>query len=626
MKFCVIDYESEYDSDYTLTKLSTEEYLRDKRFKAHGAALKFQANIPARWYPEKELRWVLANEDWSDTFMVCHHGQFDHAISAWHYNVHPKMLGDTLAMSRLLLGNHTSVSLDSVRKHFGFPPKTTPYHAFRGKTWEQLTPAEQEALADGCCDEVESIWKIFGLLHKDFPPEEYAVIDTTIRMFVEPILGADVDLLAKVWEDEARKKAANLAALNVTAADLQSANRFADLLRECGVEPETKDGKNGPIFQFAKTDPFMQELLEHDDDRVRTLAEARLGQKSSLMQTRAETLGWMASRGPLCVYLRYAGAGTLRVSGGDGANWLNFKRRSAIRKAILAPPGYLLAPVDSSQIECRVLHWLAGGPDDPVLQQFRDGLDPYAILATGFYGEKIYKPAPDDPRKDELEAKRGAGKQARLMCGYGSGPPKYQATARAGLYGPRIDMDLDTATRHVNIYRDETPSVCAKNTGYWAQAGRMLSRLAGGEPADWGPLHIRDKRIYLPNGCPLIYDTLEFHRPDGEEREKCREFETDGYWRVRTRHGWKTMWGSKLVQNICEAVSRVIVSQAMTRITNRGFRVLNWPYDELLILVKRDGTENQQLEWCLQEMRRTPDWLPGLPLDAEGSLGERYSK
>jgi DNA polymerase len=369
-------------------------------------------------------------------------------------------------------------------------------------------------------------------------------------------------------------------------------------------------------------------LLEHENPRVRALTQARLGVKSTILQTRAETYGWMASRGAMPVYLRYAGAGTLRPSGGDGGNWLNLKRGSALRRAICAPDGYLLAPVDSSQIECRVLHYLAGGADDPVIEKFRNDEDPYVDLASQFYGEQIYKPEKDDPRKLEMESKRGMGKQGRLMCGYGASGKMFKATAKNGQYGPSVEISLEDSNDFVQLYRDTNPSICAKGYGYWAQAGRMLSRLADGEPAQWGPLYVADHRIYVgPGRLPMIYDTLEYFTPEPEEAHLYKEFEQSGFWRVRTRYGWKTMWGSKLVQNICEGVARTIVSQAMTRIKRQyGIRTLNWPYDELLLLIPRDGHEDKVLENCLIEMKRTPDWLPGLPLNAEGHCSDRYEK
>lgn len=619
-------FETFFDDEYTLKKLSTEAYIRDPRFEAHGAAVKWSPNTTARWYDAAELRYHLGQENWSDVFLIAHHNQFDGYILSHHFSVRPRVYGCTLSMARLLLGNHISVSLDSVRSHYAMPAKRTPYHRFKGLHWHEMPADLQHEVAEGAVDEVESIFKIFGLLSKDFPTEEYTVVDQVIRMFANPVLRGDLDMLAHVWESESGKKQERLAALGVTEAELQSADMFAAHLRAAGVEPEYKQGKNDQIYAFAKTDDFMRGLLEHDDERVRTLAEARLGVKSTLLQTRAETLGWTARRGPLPVYLRYSGAGTLRVSGGGGDNWLNFKRGSAIRRAIMAPEGYVLAPIDASQIECRCLHYLAGGPTEPVIEKFRKREDVYVDVASRFYGEIIYKPKPDDPRRDEMEAKRGMGKQGRLMCGYGAAGPRFKATAKAGLYGPPVEISLEDSNAFVQMYRDTNPSICAPHTGYWAQAGRMLARLAGGDPIDWGPLHIRDHRIYLPNGCPLIYDTLEFYRPDPDEAHKYKEFEQRGFWRVKTRQGWKTMWGSKLVQNICEAVSRVIVSQAMIRIVGMGYRVLNWPYDELLVLIPKDGHEVEHAERCRQQMLITPSWLPDLPLDAEVIISERYAK
>jgi hypothetical protein len=620
----VIDYESFYSDDYTLSKMTTENYIRDPRFEAHGAAIKWSPNHNAKWYDEKELRYVLAEHDWTDSFVICHHHQFDGLILSHHYGVQPRLAGCTLSMARLMLGNHIGVSLDSVRQHFGIPLKKTPYNLFKGKHWHEMTPDVQQQVADGCCDEVESIWKIFCILAKEFPAEEYEVIDTVMRMFTQPVLRADIDLLGKIWERERDQKADRMRALSINEAELQSADKFVALLEAEGVEIEYKTGKNGPIPAIAKNDDFMRNLLEDENDRIRGLAEARIGAKSTGMQTRAETLGWMASRGPLCVYLRYAGAGTLRVSGGDGANWLNFKRASDLRRSILAPEGYLLAPIDSSQIECRVLHYLAGGPDEPVIQQFRQGKDVYIPVASRFYEEEIYKPEQGDPRYDEMVAKRGMGKQGRLMCGYGAAGKQFKATAKAGLYGPPVEISLEDANKFVAMYRKDNPSICAKNTGYWAQAGRMLARLAGGDEMQWGPLTVKDHKLILPSGIAMLYDTLEYHHPD--ETEEVREFEMGGYWRVKTRHGWKKMWGSKLVQNICEGVSRVIVSQAMVRITRMGYRVLNWPYDELLVPIPKDGQEQWHVERCVAEMKREVPWLPGLPLDCEVHIGERYSK
>ena len=502
MRPVVLDLETYFADDYTLSKMTTEEYIRDPRFEVHGAAIKWDKSTSAQWYDQRELAYVLKEENWSDVFLIHHHAQFDGFILSQHYNVRPAMFGCTLSMARLFLGNHLSVSLDAVRKHYGIPAKITPYHLFRGKHWSEIDDNSRRLIGDGAIDEVESIWRLFGMfMQQGFPVAELDVIDSVIRMLTSPALELDTGMLAQLWESEETKKTTAQQLLGIIAADLQSSARFCELLEERGVEIEYKDGKNGPIPAIAKNDPFMRDFLrEHDDETVRALAEARIAEKSTLLQTRAATLGWVASRGPAPVYLRYSGAGTLRPSGGDGCNWLNFKRGSPIRRAIKAPQGHYLAPVDASQIECRVLHYLAGGADDEVVQKFRNNEDPYVDLASHFYQEQIYKPKPDDPRKAEMEAKRGMGKQGRLMCGYGASGKQFKATAASGQYGPRVDMTIEEADSFVALYRRENQPVTARGTGYWSLCERMLARLAGGDPIDYGPLHVENHRIYI-HGC-----------------------------------------------------------------------------------------------------------------------------
>ena len=614
----VIDIESYYDPTrkdarglpYSLSHQTTESYIRHPWFECHGAAIKWGKDYAARWYDERQLRYVLAQEDWSTTLLIHHHAQWDGYALAYHYGVKPAMYGCTLAMSRAILGNHIGVSLDSVRKEFGIAPKITPYNLFVGKHWNELSADTQRLLGDGACDEAESIWKLFGmLLDRGFPKGELKTIDVLLRMFIQPQLVGDTDFFAKVWEDENGKKQEMFETLGITEADVQSADKFAELLRMQGIEPATKDGKNGPIFAFAKNDEFMKDLQDSDDPVIANLAAARLGAKSTINQSRAETLGWMSRNGALPVYIRPYGARTSRPAGGDKSNFLNMKKvdpdlpqleQITLKQGIEAPEGFLLAPIDSSQIECRYLNVIAG--QDDVVERFRSGADPYINVASQFYGYPVNKK--DHPKE------RQVGKVIELQAGYGSGGEKIRATLRnkAG-----IIITADEGLKARDAYRDTHPAV----VDLWKEGGRMIARLAGGPPMNWGPVEIRDRRMWLPNGIPLIYDTLENHL-DEESGER--------YWRVRTRKGWDKLYGAKLVENLIQALAWVFVSAAMNRIDNLGYRVLNAPYDELLVLIPKDGNEQFHVDRCVAEMKRTPDWLPGIPLDAEWSLGERYSK
>lgn len=320
MNIITLDAETYFSDEFTLSKMSTESYIRDKRFEAHGWAVKWSPDVEPRWYTHDEFVFHAKEVDWSQHALLCHHSQFDGLILAHHYGIRPKFWFDTLSMARLLIGNHLSVALGSLAKHFNLQAKDVPYGLFKGKHWHELSPAVKQQVGDGACLDVSITWNLFLKLIKQMPPEELEIVDATVKMFTEPCLLADLDMLGTLWESEANAKAARQAALDVTPAQLQSAEQFADLLRAEGVEPETKiTAKGNEIYAFAKTDAQMRELLEDENPRVQALVEARLGQKSTQLQTRAETLGWMQQRGGnLCVYLRYAGAHTSRWSGGDG--------------------------------------------------------------------------------------------------------------------------------------------------------------------------------------------------------------------------------------------------------------------------------------------------------------------
>lgn len=598
MRIVTIDFETFFSDDYSLSKMTTEAYLRDPRFEPHGAAVKFGPEHRAKWYDAAELRQVLSQVDWSQTAVLHHHAAFDAAILNWHYDIRPRFIFDTLSMARHNLGNHISVSLESVRKHFNMPSKTTPYNLFKNKHWHEMSPETRRLVGEGAEDEVESIWAIFKLLGQTFPAEEYEVIDITLRMFTEPVLRADTGMLAGIWQAENTRKRDLMEELGVNEDDLQSAGRFAELLRAEGVEPEMKDGKNGAIYAFAKTDPFMTSLLEDEDPRISGLAEARLGVKSTFLQTRVEALGWMVSRGPMPVYLNMYGAHTTRWSGGDGVNWQNLN--AAIEKAVSAPEDYWSYQIDASQIECRILNMVAGQTDK--VDEFRNGLDPYVGVASAFAGFEV--------NKTDYPELRQAGKVVELQAGYGSGGPKIRQTLRvkAGIH-----INDEEAMRYRDAYRETHPRVVE----LWGAAGRMISRLAGGDPTDWGPVHIRDGKMFLPNGTWIDYTTLEYYRDD--------EYD-DSYWRLKTRKGWVKIYGAKLVENLIQALARVVISQAMVRIRRNGYRIINTKHDSMWILIPRDGREQEHIRYIESEMRVEPAWLPGIPLDAEGHLGERFSK
>lgn len=613
MNIVTLDFETYWDDEFTLKKLTTEAYVRDPRFEVLGVGVRWnnQVSIVTEWYTAKRFRdYIVPKTRWENVALLCHHAHFDGLILSHHFGIKPYAWLDTLSMARLLLGNHLSVSLDNLARHFGLAGKTVPYDAFKGKHWPELDPSVQKQVADGCLHDVALTYRLFEILSKDFPPEEYAVVDQTVRMFTEPTLIGDIDALAAVWTSEQLRKADFLRSLGVTSKILQSADDFAELLRREGIEPERKAGKNEEIYAFAKTDDFMKSLLEHDDDRVRTLAEARLGVRSTIDQTRAERLGFAATRGALPVYLGYAAAHTTRWGGGDKVNWQNFRRGGEIRKAIRAPEGHVIIKADKSQVECHFLNFVAGQWD--VVEKFRNKEDPYVGIASRAYGFEVTKNHPTE---------RGTGKQLELSCGYGAGAETIVRTAARGTYGPSVRIELVTGLAWRDLYRDTHPAVVQ----LWKDAGRMIARLAGGTSIQWGPVTVQTGRIILPNGCPMLYPDLEFYRPEPYTYVNGVTEETSGYWRYRSRKGWVKLYGAKLVENLIQGIARVDMSQTMLRLRALGYRIVLTEHDSLAVVVKNDAQLDTHVATVTMEMCRSPVWLPEIPLGAEVTVGERYS-
>lgn len=384
-----IDFEAFYSVDYSLSKLTTEAYVRDPRFEVIGVGVKW-GNQPSVWLEEWEFREWAARVDWSRVAVNAHHAQLDAFILSHHYGIRPGFLCCTMSMARAVHGV-SGVGLERLGPMYGLGEKGTALEKTKGKRRRDFTQAEWKAFGDYCNQDVTLTAGLLRAMGKTFPKEELWLIDSTIRMFTEPVFEADQAVLQKALDAERLKKrdllrrVAETAGAGVGGTDaeieeraravLSSNEKFAELLKAMGVEPPTKvgkpakDGSPRTIFAFAKGDPGMQDLLEHEREDIQFLAEARLAVKSTITETRAGRVIGIAQRGPIPFYLKYCGAHTHRWSGGDKMNPQNFNRGGALRDAILAAIGFLLAVCDSAQIEARVLAWLAGEAE--LLETFR---------------------------------------------------------------------------------------------------------------------------------------------------------------------------------------------------------------------------------------------------------------
>lgn len=392
-----LDAETRWDrSEYTLSKMTTEEYIRDPRFHVYGMCIHEYGNErKTQWYRHDELENIFSTYDWSKTAILCQNAMFDGGILAFRYNVFPVFYLDTLCMARALRGPNAGNSLAKLAEHYGQPPKGHAVNSTEGLGTD--LPAHVEAeLAEYCVHDVALTEAVFGyLLHRIpapgeaspgmFPLSELKLIDMTIKMYTQATLNLDKNMLQQALDEDNAKLSNLLERTGVEEAQLSSNIRFAALLDELGITPPTKTSKitGKEAFALAKSDAHFQALLNGEREDIALLCEARLRVKSTSERTRAQRFIDISNRGTLPIPLSYYGAATGRWSGTQQINLQNMKRGSALRKAIMAPEGYQIIAGDLSQIEPRVLAWLADY--NVMLDTFRAGGDPYATFGSHMF-------------------------------------------------------------------------------------------------------------------------------------------------------------------------------------------------------------------------------------------------
>tara|TARA_R100000657_G_C4678816_1_gene126017 strand:+ start:541 stop:2385 length:1845 start_codon:yes stop_codon:yes gene_type:complete len=611
MKTLTLDFETYYAKDYGLNKLTTEEYIRDPRFEVIGVAVKqgeggnyHRANAPT-WFSgsKKQITKFLEQFDWADSAVVAHNAMFDMAILNWHFNIKPAKIIDTLAMSRAIHSIEVGGSLAALSEYYGLGAKGTEVHSAIGKKRLDFTKSELEAYGGYCIQDVELTHKLFNVLNENFPPFELALIDLTIRMFSEPTLRLDADVLKAHLKDVVDKKEALMAKVKHEKTQLTSNPQFAELLREYGIEPPTKisptTGKE--TFAFAKSDENFKVLQEHENPAVQALVSARLGVRSTIEEKRTERFIAISERGTLPIPLRYYAAHTGRWGGDDKINMQNLPRGSQLKKAMCAPDGYKFVDCDLSQIEARTLAWLA--EERKLVDAFARGDDVYSIMASAIYAK---------PEEEITKQERFVGKTTILGAGYGMGAAKFQAQLKN--FG--VDLDLSECERIIKVYRRSYPKI----PKLWSKANKMLEVIRKDRVSAFGPSSMLEvegsKGIKLPNGLYIKYPELR--------KEVNEEGNTETVYKSRRGRTLidTRIYGGKVIENVCQALARIVIGEQLLRISQK-YKVVMTVHDAVGCIVPEAEVE-EDMRVVEKIMRIRPRWAQDLPLDCEGGFGDSY--
>ena len=600
MNIITVDFETYYDKAFSLSKLTTEEYIRDDRFEVIGVSVALGEDSP-EWFSgtrEETAAW-LNQFDWANSLVLAHNTQFDGAIMSWIFNIKPKGWLDTLCMARAKHGVDAGGSLKALAERYKLGVKGDEVINALGKRRVDFSAEDLAKYASYCVNDVSLTVALFNKLVEDFPQRELKVIDLTLRMFIEPALELNLPLLETHLESVKEKKAKLLAAAEADRESLMSNDKFAELLTRLGVEPPRKiSGRTGKeAWAFAKTDEEFKELLNHPDPRVQTLVGARLGTKTTLEESRTQRFIDIALRGKLPVPIKYYAAHTGRWGGEDKINLQNLPRESNLKSAIVAPEGYVLIDCDSSQIEARTVAWLAGQND--LVEAFDKGEDVYKIMASTIYNVPI---------EEVTKPQRFVGKTTILGAGYGMGAAKFQLQLKTF----NVDTDLDECKRIIDVYRETYSSIPA----LWRQAQRCLESILTKKACNFDAVGAvlfdpRQNGFLLPSGLWQRYEGLR-KVDDGQSVQ----------YEYNTRKGVVKIYGGKIVENICQAVARCVIAEQMLRISKR-YRVVLTVHDAIACIApEAEAAEAQRyVEGC---MRWRPAWAATLPLNCESGMGKSY--
>ena len=347
MNYLTLDFETYYDKEINLKKLTTQAYVMHPQMEVLMVSAKFNED-PVQIIDGEQIPTFFATVDWSNTAVIAHNAVFDGSILYWRYGVRPAMLIDTMSMAQALgvptiAGSASLATCIRLLQEAGYavPPKGTEVLDALGKRRADFTPQQWAAYREYCKNDTDITWFLFKVLRQYLTDEEMRFQDIILRCYTEPRLTVDLPTVEYELNRCRTYKAEQLAEVckmfgttqdNLSAL-LRSNDKFAEVLRSIGgvTEEEAEQGESGTFiiptkvsektgkttWAFGKTDVAFKELCEHDDPKVQAVCQARLAAKSSIDETRCLKFLEYGSYGFLPMGYKIGGAHTNRMSGGS---------------------------------------------------------------------------------------------------------------------------------------------------------------------------------------------------------------------------------------------------------------------------------------------------------------------
>jgi DNA polymerase len=635
MNIVTLDFESYWSVTHSLTKMPPTEYVMHPDTEIISCAIKINDGQTNVYFGEANVRMALNDIDWTQAICVGHNmSGFDSMIVRWRFGIQPRMWACTAAMARPYHAKTCGVSLAALVKEYGLGEKdNTILLNTKGKHLCDFTQEELDAMAVYNAMDTDQCYALFKNFSKRIGAREMLQIHLLVEKLVNPQFVLDfgmlestleevqemkrrallnvADMLGREWQDDSEE-----AMLEVLKGDIASAPKFAAMLEAIGCEVPLKPSpkKEGVMIPaLAKNDEGMLALLESDDLTVATLAGARLGVKSTLLETRIQKFirAGRACGGKLPVPIRYCGADTTGRDSGEQYNMLNLPRigqiprpSDALRMSLCAPKGYKVCVADLSGIELRVNHFLWKVPYSTRMWQEKADADLYRMAAV-----KLYGCAPDEVSKDQRQLE----KVKALGLGFGAGGKTFRGVAKT--MGNVVLTD-EQAQHAVVEWRREHPEI----QNGWYRCQDMLRAIKEGKEIaidPWGLTHTCKEGIVLPSGRIIRYPDLrmEVNKNDGKQQWVYAHGRHKAY-----------IYGGKMVENIVQALARDVMVEADARFyIETGITSCLRVYDEI-VFIEKEQTAVEKLEYLQCIFRTPPVWWPDLVTWSEGDVADRYGE
>lgn len=609
----VVDFETYYDEQVSLSHLTYEQYIRHPEFEVIMASIKVDDEPAYIVVGSDNVKAELARIDLSDKLFIAHNCAFDAFILCDYFGLKAMAYACTMQMGRVVVNGGVRSSLQSLSDHYGLPPKGNTVVQMKGRKAASLSEAEVAAYTDYCLRDTENCYSLYHIFRPYFSRQDMTLISETLRWGAECQLDLDTPLLEEYAEKLRVERLERMQGLcvkyNVNPTELRSMLRsgvkFAQMLRDLGVEPPTKlNDKGKETYAFSKTDVQFKELLESDDKDVVQLVETKLGVQSSIAETRAESFLGVSKRGLMPFPLVPFGTHTGRHSATQQIALQNLPKRGGdtyLRRAMRAKQGNAILTCDSSQIEARRMAALAGQQD--LLEQFGRGDDVYSIFGTGFFGRPVSK---------ATKLERNISKEAVLSLQYGAGWASFKDRLK-GAYG--IDLSEDDARALVSYYRGVHTNI----TAFWNDCDTALQVMIDGGEFKFGTddeLTATKGMIVLADGWKLRYDGLKTNGVDDYGRAQYLYYS----------HKYKqhiSIYSGMIANNVTQATSTRIFHWYIYQLKKRGLNMIGAVHDELIasVPITDVGYWANVMETV---MKTTPDWASKTPVDCELDVGLNY--